>query len=761
MFMTQRQMKGGRLALPIAVWLLFAVPAAASTTHPAGWVDTGTAEMAALLKERAAQVDPKRLTLFVNDQRADLAERALRVPRPMEQKLELQMMYATELMNAGRNEDSVKAWDVFEEMVKSFSPEMWAQGGAGILLRKATAYMRMGEEQNCHLLNNADSCLLPIKGQGIHQKRMGSTRAIETLMTVLDKEPDNLSARWLLNIAHMTLGSYPAGVPKKFLIEPSVFASDYPLPRFPNVARQVGVDVFAVSGGAILDDFDNDGRLDLMVSSMGFADQMRYFHNSGDGTFEERTESSGLLGEVGGLNMIQADYDNDGFVDVLVLRGGWLGRDGRFPLSLLRNNGDGTFSDVTKAAGLLRFAPTQTAVWLDYDGDGWLDLFVGNESGKDDPYPCHLFHSNRDGTFTDVAKEVGVDVVGFVKGVVSADYDNDGRPDLFLSLMGGDKILFHNDGAREGQPWHFTDVAKAAGVTEPLASFGALFFDYDNDGWPDLFVTGYGGVASLHDQAQSVAADYLGLPTTADRGRLYHNRGDGTFENVTKAMGLYKVVPTMGLNFGDLDNDGWLDMYLGTGNPDFTSVVPKRMFRNDGGKRFQDVTTAGDFGHLQKGHAICFGDINNDGHQDVFEELGGAYLSDKAYSALYLNPGNENLWIGLDLEGVHSNRSAIGARIAVTVAGKHGSRTIHRTVGSGGSFGGNPLRQHVGIGDAQRVVSVVVRWPATGETQTFADLKPGHWFRIREGVSEARMLVRPSFRMGDKARGKEMTKTSR
>ena len=224
-----------------------------------------------------------------------------------------------------------------------------------------------------------------------------------------------------------------------------MFASDYPLPRFTNVAKEAGVDVYGISGGAVLDDFDNDGRLDLVISHIGFEDQTRFFWNRGDGTFEDRTEQAGLEGETGGLNMIQADYDNDGFVDLLILRGGWMGSEGRFPLSLLRNNGNGTFTDVTVAAGLLRFAPTQTAVWFDYDGDGWLDLFVGNESDPDfgptNAHPCELFHNNGDGTFTNVAHEAGVDVVGFVKGVVSADYNSDGRPDLYLSLQGADNLL--------------------------------------------------------------------------------------------------------------------------------------------------------------------------------------------------------------------------------------------------------------------------------------------------------------------------------
>ena len=237
--------------------------------------------------------------------------------------------------------------------------------------------------------------------------------------------------------------------------------------------------------------------------------------------------------------------------------------------------------------------------------------------------------------------------------------------------------------------------------------------------------------------AADTAADYLGLPTPAERGRLYHNKGDGTFEDVTKAAGLYKVIPAMGLNFGDLDNDGWLDFYLGTGNPQFSTLIPNRMFRNAEGRTFQDVTTAGDFGHLQKGHAICFGDIDNHGFQDVFEEMGGAYLADKAHSALYRNPGNANHWLTLDLEGVRSNRKGIGARIKVGLETKRGPRFLYRTVGSGGSFGASPLRQEIGLGDATRIASVEVFWPVSGSTQTVRGLQVDHRYRVREGAAGA------------------------
>jgi hypothetical protein len=189
----------------------------------------------------------------------------------------------------------------------------------------------------------------------------------------------------------------------------------------------------------------------------------------------------------------------------------------------------------------------------------------------------------------------------------------------------------------------------------------------------------------------------------------------------------------MGSNFGDLDNDGWQDFYLGTGDPDLSTLIPNRMFRSDGGKRFQDVTTAGGFGHLQKGHGVSFADFDNDGDQDVHEDMGGAFSGDVYPNVLFSNPGNSNHWVKLKFEGRQSNRAGIGARIKLTVAGEGGAREIHRVVGTGGSFGGNPLRQEIGLGTTGSIKSLEVYWPASGRRQSWSNVTANRLYRIVEG----------------------------
>ena len=663
-----------------------------------------------------------------------------------EQEVTVRLELGKELLRAGESEDALRTLEDLAKSCHDRGIHLPAEVDRELHTFVALSYLRLGEQENCSSMHGQKSCIFPIHGSGVHSLTRGAEGAVKEFTALLEEDPSDDAARWLLNIAYMQLGKYPQSVPSKWLIPANLFNSEYDIGDFLDVAPQAGVAVVGHAGGVILDDFDGDGLLDLMISSSGPMDQLRFFHNNGDGTFTDRTGQAGLTGEVGGLNIVETDYNNDGHPDVLVLRGGWWGKYGEYPMSLLKNNGNGTFDDVTEEAGLLSVHPTQTAAWADFDNDGWLDLFVGVESTPGNQHVSQLFHNNHDGTFTEVAAPNGLANLGFVKGVAWGDLNNDGFPDLYVSVRDGPNHLFRNDGPRDPQhpradQWKFTDVTVQAGVMQPLKSFATWFFDYDNDGWPDIFVAGY-SVDSMKDMADFE----MGKPFHGELPRLYHNNHDGTFSDVTKAVHLDRVVLPMGANFGDLDNDGWLDVYLGTGDPSYQALLPNKMFRNNDGKVFQDVTTSGGFGHLQKGHGVAFGDIENNGNEDVFEEMGGALPGDSYQSVLYRNPGHGNHWITLELEGVQTNRAAFGARIDLTFNDAGKVRHVYRTVGYGSSFGGNPLRQHIGVGKAASIEKIEIFWPVSKSQQVFTNVAIDCAFHIKEGAAKPEAVSYKRFK---------------
>ncbi len=663
----------------------------------------------------------------------------LRDDTTVREQLAREMLYQGDVEGAVRQLEEVRRrWAVAHI---AMSPADTAELGRWL----ATAYLRLGEQENCAQMHGQHACLFPLRSDAVHRMPRGAEGAVRELSALLERDPADSEAQWLLNVAYMQLGRYPGNVPTRWLIPESRFGvgrNPGKVPEFAEVAASAGIDITSHAGGVVVEDFDGDGRLDVMVTSSGPTDQMHLFRNNGDGTFRDVTRQSGLMGETGGLNLVVTDYNNDGHPDVLVLRGGWWGREGCYPMSLLRNNGNGTFDDVTEEAGLLSMHPTQTAAWADFDGDGWLDLFVGHETkaGAADRHPSQLFHNNGNGTFTEIAEPSGLANLGFVKGVAWGDYNNDGRPDLYVSVMYGKNRLFRNEGPADANDirkgWRFTDVTRRAGVDLQNNSFACWFFDFDNDGWPDLFVAGYG-----METKNDVGAFEKGRESQAERPKLYRNMRDGTFRDVTTAVHLDQAILPMGASFGDLDNDGWLDLYLGTGDSTYQALLPNRMFRNTDGRDFDDVTTAGDFGHLQKGHGIAFADLRGTGFEDVFEEMGGAQPGDTYASALYRNPGNGNHSITLLLQGVQSNRAAFGATIEVTVRTSAGKlRHLYRTVGYGSSFGGNPIRQHIGLGEAKLVEEIVVTWPAYGRqalrhVDRTRDVTVDRSYRWREGES--------------------------
>ncbi|HMV70130.1 MAG TPA: CRTAC1 family protein, partial [Myxococcota bacterium] len=382
----------------------------------------------------------------------------------------------------------------------------------------------------------------------------------------------------------------------------------------------------------------------------------------------------------------------------------------------------------------------------DVDGDGWLDLFVGREAitaaSEGEVAPASMYVNQRDGTFVDVAVKMGGLPAGYVKGAVFGDLDGDLDPELYISTMQGKNQLVVNGGKgdlhllTEGEPplW-------------PYNSFATWMFDYDQDGRLDIFAAAYpasyGSVGPLDPNFGQATQAYLASvfhqsEDAFETMKLYHNTPAG-FVDVTAEVGLDDVHSTMGGGFGDLDMDGFPDIYLGTGGTSYDAIEPNIAYHNSGGVRFLDVTSSVGMGHLQKGHGVCFGDIDEDGDEDLWADIGGAFPGDRFGNALFLNPTEGRHSVHLRLEGTTANRSAIGAHVRIVTPG----RTFHHWVGTGGSFGANSLQVEGALGDETEVVRVEIDWPY-GETEVVdpIEIDAVTWIRQGEGAVRSRPLLR-------------------
>jgi hypothetical protein len=642
----------------------------------------------------------------------------------------------------GQERDGVRLMEEAYRLLPAVRRLLPAGGAEDWLLRYAIAWMRVADAENGLARHTPESCILPIRGAGVHSRQDGARRAVEivdeVLMATEPSSPAHRHALWLLNVAAMDLGMYPDGLPEKLRLPSPGSEGDGAFPRFADVSDRIGAGLPGPAGGVAADDFDGDGDVDLFVTSCASDARPVLLRNEGDGTFSDRSGEAGLDGLFGGSAVVQADYDNDGDVDLLVVRGAWLGAKGCRPKSLLRNEGDGTFTDRAYDAGIAGPGadwPSGAAAWLDYDNDGWLDVYVGNEAGEGVPAPCQLFRNNRDGTFTDRAKEAGVRNLGCARSVAAGDFDGDRLPDLFVSNAGGPSRLYRNRG--DGT---FEDAAGRLGMEGNGLGSTAWFWDFDDDGALDLLVNPAGAGPS------DLAAAATGEPTAAGRPLLFRGDGKGGFLETGRECRLVGPYSALAGASGDLDDDGFPDVYVATGRPRTRDLVPNLTWRNRGGARFDDVSRASGMAHLLNGHAVAFADLDGDGDLDVFAKMGGLYGGDRFPSAVFENPGCGNRWLEVRPRGVTSNRSAVGARIRAEIVEDGKRREVHARIGCGGGSG--PLRAHLGLGGAAKVEVLEVFWPATGKTQVFRDLPADRVVEVVEDRPEPGLRTLRPVRLG-------------
>lgn len=617
-----------------------------------------------------------------------------------------------------------------EEAIGHFSKVLEAAPGHPlILIHRGRTRLRLGAfaaaEQDLEPVVASFPDLLPARRElAVVYLRQGKlTEAVETYTQIIDQKPGDLVARWNLRVAYARQGGYPGDLPERYRITlPPHGVGTSPV-TFTDVAPQLGMAALSRARGSAWGDYDGDGDADLFAVSI--LEPHHLYRNDGDGTFTEVTEEAGLVDPRGGWASMFLDYDRDGDLDIFVTRDGWLGEGAN---SLYRNNGDGTFTDVAEAAGVSN-GGIFLATLGDVDNDGWVDIYVTNGAPTAEGAPNVLYRNRGDGSFVDIASQAGVANHGRSIGCAFGDYDNDGWLDLFVINIDGPNALYRNNG--DGT---FADVTKQVGIEAPHDGFVGFFFDYDNDGWLDLFVTGW------TDDMEEVLQSALSGTPSQERNRLalYHNNGDGTFTDVTTQAGLARTYGAMAAQYGDVDNDGYLDIYLGTGAPPMDTYEPNKLLWNTGMGTFLDVTESAGVGNLGKGHGATFSDYDNDGDLDLFAPIGGALAGDRQPNSFYRNNGTPHHWVKLRLIATTSNPDAIGARVQVTTE----LGNYYRAVATGTGLGSmNDPMIMVGLGAATRVEQVTIDWPS-GVRQEFSDLAADQVIEITEGNATLRQTAR-------------------
>ena len=543
--------------------------------------------------------------------------------------------------------------------------------------------------------------------------------------------PDDVRYRWMLRTLTIQAGQPENSIPREFRLNvPAASPSPFPLR---DVTSDSGVGRMALGRGAAWGDFDNDGRDDILVGAERAP--FRLLRNRGDGTFEDVAAQMGLIDPVGlGCYASQfVDYDNDGFQDIFLTSNGW-GGGGR--LFLFHNERGKRFVDVTQSAGLGAPVNAFGASWADYDKDGHVDLAVA--SGIIDPEGgdrIRLYHNDGKDKFHEVGDLAGLTPKARWISLCWGDYNGDGWPDLLATSFDSGPYLFRNLG--NGR---FEDVSVQAGIRARTHAYTCEFFDYDNDGKLDIFVSTYpeGDFKAMIETKISGTA----VPS-AQRQLLLRNNGDGTFSNVTEQADITGWYGAMSSQVADLDNDGFEEIVLGTGNPELDWCEPKPLFRNNGKGQFSDVGESSGLVHYGMLHGMAFSDYNDSGNLSLFGSFGGFYWGSRETSRLYRNLGAGNSSLEIRLVGTRSCRDAIGARVVASMD-KH---KIYKWVDGGNGFGCTNSRVvHLGLGRETRVNQLQIEWPS-GLHQSFANISASQRIEIVEGKDGVRTLAnwRPSL----------------
>jgi len=619
----------------------------------------------------------------------------------------------------------------------------------------AMSYLRHAEAKNClaqltlrpelqkqddlhpeHVHENPSNnmqqlCALPLTQ--FHQQPDSARAAAKIFEKLLDQyDQDSRLYQWLLNFSYMTVNGFPQEVPPKYLVKTKFIDSFYGEKKkeieaqfaelsFSDRAHELGVDTFNAGKGVAVEDFDHDDYLDIVTG--GNFDYLVYYKNDHGNGFIDQTKEVGLGQVTQPFAITAVDFDNDGWVDLFVSRP--FGSFKLFRNKGLDASGRISFTDVTASSGLLdgkadnEITATWISSWADVNNDGKLDLFVA-QWGFKLPFVKNLMarprmdsrlYINENGHFVNRTKEYGLSEIvadEYFIGSAFADYDDDGFPDLFLSSpLRNTSVLLRNVAG--------TRFEKTNLINRTEGGFSCAFVDVNHDGKLDIFQAGFADAKTSTEM--TVFGEHLDTYHSG-HSTIFLQTPDGRFEEHNEFFDM--PVSTMGASFGDLNNDGCHDFYLGTGDPEGWFILPNLMYmgQTSGTKctgQLTNISMLQGFGTIQKGHGIVFFDFNNDGRQDVYSSLGGMWPADKWPNQFFVNSSRlNNSWVKVRLRGRRTNYFGVGATIRVAAENQQHEEIVrYYRMDNKTGFGSAPYLAHIGLMNATRIQGVEVYWPVS------------------------------------------------
>lgn len=582
----------------------------------------------------------------------------------------------------------------------------------------ALGYLRVAIE------HEGQPLILRSQGMTPHSDPQYAQGALQLFELILRKFPERNEQKWYYNLCHMMVGTYPDGVPSQYLIPLDSMMDYQQTIRYDNTASAKGIEEFRNGGPAVWLDLDADGDQDLLSFSRDLKETVHVYENQ-NGSFTDITKTSGIDGLTGGAIAAPADVDGDGDLDVFVGRGKYQGPLGRSPMSLLINQGDGTLSDEATTSGLTDLKAVVDADWVDYDGDGDMDLFVATEPDRDQGLPQYYLNDGT-GVFTEGRREVIPQVMReAMRCVELMNLNADSLPDLLVSYLQFRPFL-----------WLSTDSTMNK-VPSPMkwhqSTSAIVPVDVDNDGDRDLILLPH----NMEEGQSTIAfADQMVDQSTEVSTKLFINQGDTSFIENNEALGtlrwqeaVYAATPV------DIDLDGDMDLYVSTGSHAVGEYIPNRLYINDGTGRYSDGTYVSGSAVLSQSYGIAVANVDGDPLPEIFVNGGGFYEGDHAHSIL-LDPTstNDHNYLVIRLEGTSSNRLGIGAKVAIHALDNEGkTRVVYHYPELQHGLAMRQVDLPVGLGAVTAITKVVVTWP-DGSEQVLTEVQPDTELVIRQAA---------------------------